>query len=201
MECELPLFRSKFFGSLCWGNGATVHTSPGKPSTSDTVHNTSANVEVAVPNLRNHKENLRSLDLKALPRDDGPQSESQARRLKFQYFEKRCSEVATGLFLGSDHVAKNRELLREHGVTHVVNCVGFLYPEYFKDELCYKTLYLQGMLQIHHQQHLLRARCRWVGTVGTTLKAWLLRMPREVLIAYLKQTSLNSAYQGLKGAM
>lgn len=91
-----------------------------------------------------HKQNLRILDVNSLsPRDDGPLTDSQNRLQKFQFYERRCSEIVDGLFLGGDLVAKNREQLREHGITHVVNCVGFLYGEYFKDELTYKTVYLQ----------------------------------------------------------
>lgn len=67
------------------------------------------------------------------------------RREKFAFFEKRCSEVADGLFVGGETVAKSREILRQSGITHVVNCVGFIYPEYFKDELTYRTLRLQGV--------------------------------------------------------
>lgn len=86
------------------------------------------------------------MDIRALrdARGDGPPSELQARREKYAFFEKHCSEVAEGLFLGSDVVARNRDTLRAAGVTHVINCVGFLYPAYFKDELTYLTLYLQG---------------------------------------------------------
>lgn len=51
-----------------------------------------------------------------------------------------------GIYLGSDAVAQNRELLQEHGVTHVVNCVGFLCANYHAPLLTYKTLYLQGAL-------------------------------------------------------
>eukprot|EP00891_Asterochloris_glomerata_P006960 jgi/Astpho2/6960/e_gw1.00107.230.1_t len=83
------------------------------------------------------------LDLRSLPREDGPPTELQARREKFAFFEKHCSEVSQGLFLGSDAVARNRDTLRQAGITHVVNCVGFLYPAYFKDELSYKVLFLQ----------------------------------------------------------
>jgi hypothetical protein len=75
---------------------------------------------------------------------DGPPSELQARREKYAFFEKHCSEVADGIFLGSDVVARNRETLRAAKITHVINCVGFLYPAYFKDELTYLVLYLQG---------------------------------------------------------
>ena len=84
------------------------------------------------------------LDLRSLSRSDGPPSELQARREKYAFFEKQCSEVADGLFLGSDVVARNREVLRAAGITHVINCVGFLYPAYFQDELTYLVLYLQG---------------------------------------------------------
>ena len=86
------------------------------------------------------------LDLSALSRHDGPPSELQARREKYAFFEKQCSEVAEGLFLGSDVVARNREVLKAAGITHVINCVGFLYPAYFQDELTYLVLYLQGQL-------------------------------------------------------
>ena len=55
-----------------------------------------------------------------------------------------ASAPVQGLFLGSDAVARNRDTLRQAGITHVVNCVGFLYPAYFKDELTYKVLFLQG---------------------------------------------------------
>ena len=54
-------------------------------------------------------------------------------------------QVADGLYLGSDVVARSRDTLRAAGITHVINCVGFLYPAYFQDELTYLVLYLQGV--------------------------------------------------------
>jgi hypothetical protein len=88
--------------------------------------------------------NLKSLDLRSLPADDAAPSETQLRRQKYLFFEKHCSEVSPGLFLSGDYVAKNRDILRQAGVSHVLNCVGFICKEYFKDELTYKTLFLQG---------------------------------------------------------
>jgi hypothetical protein len=42
-------------------------------------------------------------------------------------------------------VAQDRAILAAHGISHVVNCVGALYLEYFKDDgVAYKTLWLQG---------------------------------------------------------
>jgi len=37
-----------------------------------------------------------------------PPSETQMRRQKYQFFEKQCSEVAPGIYLSGDYVAKNR---------------------------------------------------------------------------------------------
>jgi hypothetical protein len=76
-------------------------------------------------------------------------TELQMRRNKIAFFEKHCSKVAEHVFLGSDVVARNREILRESGITHVLNCVGFVCPEYFAGELVYKTLWLQVRAYSH----------------------------------------------------
>ena len=69
-----------------------------------------------------------ALDLVALrdARSGAPPSELAARREKYAFFEKQCSEVAPGLFLGSDAVARSRDTLRRAGLTHLVDCVGLL---------------------------------------------------------------------------
>lgn len=64
-------------------------------------------------------------------------------RDKIAFFEKDCSRIDDHVYLGSDAVAKNREILRQNGITHVLNCVGFVCPEYFKSDLVYKTLWLR----------------------------------------------------------
>ncbi|CAI5941160.1 unnamed protein product [Closterium sp. NIES-65] len=69
--------------------------------------------------------------------------EVRARKEKFAFFEKDCSRVLEHVFVGSDYVARSREILREAGVTHVLNCVGFVCPEYFPGDIVYKTLWLQ----------------------------------------------------------
>ncbi|CAL9121402.1 unnamed protein product [Musa textilis] len=68
---------------------------------------------------------------------------SQGKRDQIAFFDKECSKVADHIYLGGDYVARNREILRQHGITHVLNCVGFVCPEYFKSDLVYKTLWLQ----------------------------------------------------------
>jgi len=67
----------------------------------------------------------------------------QLKRNKLAYFDKECSRVAEHIYLGSDAVAKNRDVLLKNGITHVLNCVGFVCPEYFKSDFIYKTLWLQ----------------------------------------------------------
>eukprot|EP00798_Chlamydomonas_sp_ICE-L_P028894 gene28894-32087_t len=91
---------------------------------------------------------LGNLDLKALTVNesllDNSPSEAQQRRTKFQLFEKQCSKITESLFLSGDAVAKSWELLQENKVSHVVNCVGFICEEYFKDKgLQYRTYFLQ----------------------------------------------------------
>ncbi|KAI7748878.1 hypothetical protein M8C21_032799, partial [Ambrosia artemisiifolia] len=72
-----------------------------------------------------------------------PPREFEFKKDKLAYFDKECSRIIDHVFLGSDAVAKNRDVLRQNGITHVLNCVGFVCPEYFKNDLVYKTLWLQ----------------------------------------------------------
>ncbi|MEW5320425.1 MAG: hypothetical protein WDW38_011500 [Sanguina aurantia] len=83
------------------------------------------------------------LDLKTLPRDDGPPSETQLRRAKYKHFEKHCSEVAERVYVSGDQVARSAEILSENAITHVVNCVGFICKEWHPDLVSYRTLFLQ----------------------------------------------------------
>ncbi|XP_051122048.1 protein-tyrosine-phosphatase MKP1-like [Andrographis paniculata] len=69
--------------------------------------------------------------------------EFEFRKDKLTFFSKECSKILDHIYLGSDAIAKDREILRRNGITHVLNCVGFSCPEYFKNDLVYKTLWLQ----------------------------------------------------------
>ncbi|KAH9287678.1 hypothetical protein KI387_031795, partial [Taxus chinensis] len=101
----------------------------------------------ATPREKKDARNLRNgvdgkLDLCSVSRNEDL-TEMQLKRDKFAFFDKDCSRVAEHVYLGSDAVARNREILEENGITHVLNCVGFVCPEYFKKDLVYKTLWLQ----------------------------------------------------------
>jgi hypothetical protein len=134
-SCQFPHFRRAFFSAAAWSSDTVGGMDGGGPS----------------PAVHHHlqRPNLKTLDLKALPREDvSSPSETQIRRAKYLFFEKQCSQVAEGIFLAGDAVAKQREVLRQNGVTHVVNCVGMLCKEYFKgDGIQYRTYYLQGAPQ------------------------------------------------------
>lgn len=126
--CDFPLVRDRF-----WSTGED--TAPGT-SSSSAPSSPLKSTAVGRPGLR-------VLDLGTLPRVESPPTELRARKDKLAYFERQCSSVGHGVFVGAECVARNRESLREAGITHVINCVGFLYPAYFSPELEYRTLYLQ----------------------------------------------------------
>ncbi|XLR37186.1 hypothetical protein S83_021846 [Arachis hypogaea] len=65
------------------------------------------------------------------------------KRDRIAFFDKECSKVAEHVYLGGDVVAKNRDILKQNGITHILNCVGFVCPEYFKADFVYRTLWLQ----------------------------------------------------------
>ncbi|CAI9785126.1 unnamed protein product [Fraxinus pennsylvanica] len=74
---------------------------------------------------------------------DQPPREFEFKKDKLAFFNKECSRILDHIYLGSDAIAKSREILQQNGITHVLNCVGFVCPEYFKNELVYKTLWLR----------------------------------------------------------
>ena len=56
----------------------------------------------------------------------------QVRREKMAFFDTQCSCIADGLYLGSDAVARSRQVLAEQGITHVLNATAYSSPEYFR---------------------------------------------------------------------
>eukprot|EP00257_Ricinus_communis_P022755 XP_015582577.1 protein-tyrosine-phosphatase MKP1 [Ricinus communis] len=82
------------------------------------------------------------LDLSSIQRNPDKNA-GLVKRDKIAFFDKECSKVAEHVYLGGDAVAKDREILKQNGITHVLNCVGFVCPEYFKADFVYRTLWLQ----------------------------------------------------------
>ncbi|GKV28513.1 hypothetical protein SLEP1_g37557 [Rubroshorea leprosula] len=82
------------------------------------------------------------LDLSSIQRNPDKNG-GLVKRDKIAFFDKECSKVAEHIYLGGDAVARDRDILKKNGITHVLNCVGFLCSEYFKDDFVYRTLWLQ----------------------------------------------------------
>ncbi|KAK6933241.1 Dual specificity phosphatase, catalytic domain [Dillenia turbinata] len=83
------------------------------------------------------------LDLSKIQRNPDKDFSGLVKRDKIAFFDKECSKVAEHIYLGGDVVAKDRDILKQNGITHVLNCVGFICPEYFKADFVYRTLWLQ----------------------------------------------------------
>ncbi|CAK9176527.1 unnamed protein product [Ilex paraguariensis] len=91
--------------------------------------------------LNNGGERLK-LDLSNIQRNPDKNG-GLVKREKIAFFDKECSKVAEHIYLGGDVVARDRSMLKQHRITHILNCVGFVCPEYFKADFVYRTLWLQ----------------------------------------------------------
>ena len=78
----------------------------------------------------------------AVPQTTSEWEAKQAREQQIEMFSTICSEVSDGLFVGSAKVASNRQILAQHGITHIVNCAAQHHANAFADEIEYLTLYL-----------------------------------------------------------
>lgn len=94
------------------------------------------------PSGRGGGERLK-LDLSSIQRNPPDKNGGLVRKDKIAFFDKECSKVAEHIYLGGDAVARDREILKQNGITHILNCVGFVCPEYFKADFVYRTLWLQ----------------------------------------------------------
>ncbi|KAF8051286.1 hypothetical protein N665_1751s0002 [Sinapis alba] len=83
------------------------------------------------------------LDLSSTQNRVSDKSSGLVKREKIACFDKECSKVADHIYVGGDAVAKDKDILKNNGITHVLNCVGFICPEYFKSDFCYRSLWLR----------------------------------------------------------
>ena len=63
---------------------------------------------------------------------------------KLRYYNVRCSKVSEVLYVGSDTVARDKQLLLENKITHVLNAAGVACKNYHEADgtFVYKTLHL-----------------------------------------------------------
>ncbi|XWS66056.1 hypothetical protein CRYUN_Cryun05aG0167900 [Craigia yunnanensis] len=82
------------------------------------------------------------LDLSSIQRNNDKNG-GLLKRDKIAFFDRECSKVAEHIYLGGDAVARDKGILKQNGITHILNCVGFVCLEYFKADFVYRTLWLQ----------------------------------------------------------
>ncbi|XP_050209666.1 protein-tyrosine-phosphatase MKP1 [Mercurialis annua] len=97
--------------------------------------------QATTPSGNKNGERLK-LDLSSIQKNPDKNA-GLVKRDRIAFFDKECSKVAEHVYLGGDAVAKDRDILKLNGITHVLNCVGFACPEYFKADFIYRTLWLQ----------------------------------------------------------
>ena len=54
-----------------------------------------------------------------------------------------CSRVTHSIFVGGARVARDKHMLLQSGITHVLNCAGVSCEDYFTDKFKYRTLMLR----------------------------------------------------------
>lgn len=109
------------------------------------------------------------LQLTSVERFKGPPSETEARRARLKMYALDCTPSFDHMYLGGHMVAQSREILRAHGITHIVNCVRFEHNNYFQDEFKYLGLYLQGGFCHRNSSRVLDELVR--GLIGVKIAA------------------------------
>jgi len=69
-------------------------------------------------------------------------SESAQRQAELDRFRGVCSQVLPYLHVGAEVVARDKELMESHGITHIVNCAGTVLENFHPDTFNYLKLYL-----------------------------------------------------------
>ncbi|RHY28484.1 hypothetical protein DYB32_005942 [Aphanomyces invadans] len=68
-------------------------------------------------------------------------------------FTNVCSQVTDFLFVGGASVASQRDVLEQHGITHVINCAATVTPNYFPHVFDYYRLRLRDHATQDIHQH------------------------------------------------
>jgi hypothetical protein len=69
-------------------------------------------------------------------------AEANQRQDKLTKYDSICSKITDQLYLGSQTVSQDKAMLKQQGVTHILNCAGSICPIYHPDDFTYRTLYL-----------------------------------------------------------
>ena len=69
--------------------------------------------------------------------------DTNRKEMKLKYYSEVLSELAPGLFVGSDIVARDLPKLKQHGITHIINCAANVCRNYFPSEFTYLHYFLK----------------------------------------------------------
>lgn len=58
------------------------------------------------------------------------------------YYRKICSEIRPNFYLGSDYIARSKDILKKNNITHIVNAARVACDNYFPDDFAYLSLNL-----------------------------------------------------------
>lgn len=82
--------------------------------------------------------------MKNLTDEDFDYKGTSRKEYENEQYKKVCSEIIDDfLYLGSDNVAQDKQILGDVGITHVVNCAADYSANYFEGSLSYKTYHLK----------------------------------------------------------
>lgn len=74
--------------------------------------------------------------------DTFTKAEANQRQDKLTKYDSICSKITDQLYLGSQTVSQDKAMLKQQGVTHILNCAGSICPIYHPNDFTYRTLYL-----------------------------------------------------------
>jgi protein-tyrosine phosphatase len=78
----------------------------------------------------------------ALGEENAAPTEERMKREKLEQYRLVCSEILPHVYVSGEDVARSAELLRRHGITHVVNCAGPSMDNLFPEQFSYLKLQL-----------------------------------------------------------
>lgn len=63
--------------------------------------------------------------------------------LKLEFYNQKISQMQEGIFVSGDLVARNKDLLLETGITHIINCAGNVCLNYHSEVFSYTTYFIK----------------------------------------------------------
>mmetsp|Transcript_16030 Transcript_16030/g.27333 ORF Transcript_16030/g.27333 Transcript_16030/m.27333 type:complete len:628 (-) Transcript_16030:80-1963(-) len=82
------------------------------------------------------------IDMSQVGNTDEIHLPQESKAKKIARLDPICSKITEHLYLGSDTVARDFELLQNCQVTHILNCAATACENYFPDRFTYKSLFL-----------------------------------------------------------